>query len=322
MISHEALIKAAQRISGKIIETPISYDSDLDVYLKWENHQKTAAFKVRGALNKVLSLEPWEQERGIVAVSAGNHGLGVAYAAQMVGAKATVFIPESSALIKEQAIIQNGAAVIKVSGGYSLAEQEAYAYAIRKGATWVSPYNDEQVILGQATIGLELIRQIQPFDALSCLVPVSGGALIAGIGLAFRYTEKNIKLIGVQSENSSFFYSLYHFGIRKQIIEKQSVADGLSGGVERDSITIPIVRSMLDDFVLVNEEEIEKAIAYAWYRHNEVVEGSAAVPLAAILFHKLRAPKSILVLSGGNISKENHKRICLKWKEYWLSFHE
>jgi threonine dehydratase len=317
MISNEAIESAAQRIGGKIVETPLSFDADLNVYLKWENHQKTGAFKVRGALNKILALESWEQERGLVGASAGNHGLGVAYAARMVGAKATVFIPENSAQNKEEAIIQLGATVIKVPGGYSNAEKEAQSYAIRRGATWVSPYNDEQVIAGQATIGLELVRQIQPFNAQSCLIPVSGGALIAGIGLAFQSKAKKVKIIGVQSENAAFFYSLYHYGTQKEIFEKASVADGLSGAVEWHSITIPIVRSMLDDFVLVNEEEIEKAIAYAWYRYNEVLEGSAAVSLAAVLFNKAKIAKSILIISGGNIGKDHHRKICERWKDYW-----
>lgn len=317
MISKDWIDTAKNRISGKIIMTPISYDSDLDAYLKWENYQKTGAFKLRGALNKVLALEPWEQERGLVAASAGNHGLGVAYAARLVGTKATIFIPENSVFNKEEAIEKSGATVVKVNGGFSKAEKEAQISAIRKGATWVSPYNDPQVIAGQATIGLELNEQINPFDVTACLVPVSGGGLIAGIGLAFQYYDIPISLIGVQSESSAFFHSLYHTGTQRNIVEKISIADGLSGGVEKKSITIPLVRNLLDDFILVSEEEIEHAIAYAFFKHNEIIEGSAAVPIAAIIYKKIKAQKVILVITGGNISSEYHENVCKKWENKW-----
>ncbi|MAT41972.1 MAG: serine/threonine dehydratase [Anaerolineaceae bacterium] len=317
MIAQKSILEAVKRLEGKINKTPITFDPKLNVYLKWENKQKTGAFKVRGALNKILGLEPWEQERGLVAASAGNHGLGVAYAAKLVGAKATVFIPENSVINKEQAIRDYEASVVKVKGGYSAAEKEAQSFAIKKGATWVSPYNDPFVIAGHATIGYEIINQIQNFDATSCLVPVSGGGLISGIGSAFEHLKKNIKLIGVQAENSPYFHSLYHYGHYNSVLEEASIADGLTGAVERSSITIPLVRTMLDDFILVNENEIEQAVAYAWYHYHEVLEGSAAVPLAAILSKKINVEKTILVISGGNIQQEFHQSICSKWEGVW-----
>ncbi len=314
-IRSEWIQAAANRINGKIVKTPLTFDPKLNVYIKWENQQETGAFKVRGALNKILSLEPWEQERGLVAASAGNHGLGVAYAAKMVGAKATVFIPEKTAVNKEEAIRDYGANVKKIAGDYSHAEMEAQNYAVKKGSTWVSPYNDEQVIAGQATLGLELIDQIQPYDSDACLVPVSGGALISGIGLAFYHNKIKTHLVGIQSANSPFFYSLYHYGSAKNIVENRSIADGLTGGVERNSITIPIVRSMLDDFILVEEEEIERAIAFIWYHYKVVIEGSAAVPFAAVLSNKINTKKPVLILSGSNIQADFHKEICERWKD-------
>lgn len=306
---------AANRLDGKIDKTPVTFDPTLNIYIKWENQQKTGAFKIRGALNKILTLAPWEQERGLVAASAGNHGLGVAYAAKLLGAKATVFIPEKTAKNKEDAIIELGAAVHKISGDFSLAEEEAQIYVIKKGATWISPYNDGQIIAGQSSLGIELMEQINPFDADGCLVPVSGGALISGIGLAFKKSENKIKLIGVQAQNSSYFHSLYHFGSNKNVIESKSVADGLTGGVEKNSITIPLVRSMVDDFVLVNEDEIEQAIAYVWYHYHVEIEGSAAVPFAAVLNKKVNVNKPILILTGRNIQNEFHKEICNRWKD-------
>jgi threonine dehydratase len=144
---------------------------------------------------------------------------------------------------------------------------------------------------------------------------VSGGALISGIGLAFKLKNIKTKIIGVQASNSAYFYSLYHYGSIKDVIETKSVADGLIGGVEKNSLTIPLVRSMIDDFVLVDEEEIERSIAYVWYHYKVVVEGSGAVPFAAILNKKVKANKPILVLSGSNIQKEYHKLICERWKD-------
>ncbi len=314
MINLEIVQKATSRIFEKIELTALSYDSKLNAYIKWENKQKTGSFKIRGALNKILALAPWEQERGLVAVSAGNHGLGVAFAARLVGAKATVFLPEDTAINKEESIIRYGATVIKIKGDYSQAEEEAQNFAVKRGATWVSPYNDIQVIAGQATLGMELINQINPYDSDICLVPVSGGALVSGIGLAFQLNSIKTKLIGVQSKNSAFFYSLYHYGTMKNVRESKSIADGLSGGVERNSITIPLVRSILDDFILVDEDEIEQAIAYVWYHYNEIIEGSAAVPVAAILNKKVIANKPVLVLTGCNIQSDYHQRICERWK--------
>lgn len=322
MISAEAIEAAIQRLQGKIELTPITYDPQLNVFLKWENHQKTGAFKVRGALNKILALEPWEQERGLVAASAGNHGLGVAYAARLLGVKATIFIPENSVTNKENAMRDYGALVIKISGDFASAEHEAQIFSIKKGATWISPYNDTLVIAGHATIGVEIINQTESEEILQCLVPVSGGGLIAGIGAAFRNHQMNIRLVGVQSAKSPFFYSLYHLGSQKDVHEEISIADGLTGAIEKNSITIPLVRSMLDDFILVDETEIEQAIAYCYYKYGEVIEGSAAVPLAARLFKKVHDQKSVLVMTGANINKELHATICKRWHLKWDPYAE
>ena len=314
MIPAEWVVAAAERLSNRIEITPLTYDPKLNIFLKWENHQQTGSFKLRGALNKVLALEPWEQERGLVAVSAGNHGLGVAYAAKQVHSKATVFITESAVENKVKALQQNGVEVIKIHGDFAAAEKAAQAYAIHKGATWVSPYNDAQVIAGQATIGLEIVQQMPSFDASVFLVPLGAGSLIAGVGIGLKQLGKSVRLIGIQAEASSYFYSLFHYGTKKGVIETDSLADGLKGGVEANSITIPLVRSMIDDCILVKEEDIAYAIAYAWYHYHEIIEGSAAVTLAAILTGAIKEKPSLLVISGGNIEPELHRKICETWK--------
>src|SRR5512133_61419 len=162
MIPSDWLDLATRRLQGQVEQTPLTYDPQLDLFIKWENRQVTGSFKIRGALNKVLSLEPWEQQRGLVTASAGNHGQGVALAARQVGARAIVFASNHAVPAKVEAMRALGAEVRQVPGGYELAEQTGLKFAVEQGKTWVSPYNDAQVIAGQATIGLEILEQLAP----------------------------------------------------------------------------------------------------------------------------------------------------------------
>ncbi len=204
MIPEEWLDQAVDRLKGRVEQTPLTYDTDNELYIKWENHQVTGSFKARGALNKVLSLEPWERENGLVAASAGNHGQGVALAAQLVGAKAIVFASEHAVPTKVQAMQALGAEVRLVAGGYAEAEQTAMQFAAEQHAAWISPYNDGQIIAGQGTLGLELIEQLGSRPAMVCLVPAGGGGLVAGMGTAFSRASQRIALVAVQSEASPF----------------------------------------------------------------------------------------------------------------------
>ncbi len=305
---------AARRIAGQIERTPLTYDPELDVYLKWENRQATGSFKIRGALNKVLLLEPWEQQRGLVTASAGNHGQGVALAGRLVGAPVTVFASDHAVPAKVEAMRALGAEVYLVSGGYELAERTAQKHASQTGATWVSPYNDVQVIAGQATIGLEIVEQLAPAQPATVLVPVGGGGLIGGIGAALDESAPQARVVGVQSVASPFFYALYTHGSQHNVVELPSLADGLAGAVEESSITIPLVRRFVDDFSLVTDEQVACAIAYAWQIHAEKIEGSAAVALAAAMNGLNNAEQPIekpvvVVISGGNIQPEIHAQI-------------
>ncbi|HOG78250.1 MAG TPA: pyridoxal-phosphate dependent enzyme [Anaerolineaceae bacterium] len=313
MIPPEWLDAAAARLAGRVRITPVTYDAELDLYLKWENRQTTGSFKLRGAANKVLSLQPWERARGLVCASAGNHGQGVALAAQEVAAPVIVFASDHAAPLKLAAMRALGAEVRTVPGGYELAERTAHAFAVEQGYAWVSPYNDGQVIAGQATLGLELLEQLSPFPAQVCLVPVGGGGLISGIGLALRRLQHPPRLIGVQSQASAFFHGLFHRGTQADVIETDSLADGLSGAVEADALTIPLVRSLVDDLVLVSEEQIGQAVAFAWQRYGEVIEGSAAVALAAVLCGQVMARPALVVLTGGNIQPETHLALLQRY---------
>ncbi len=175
MIPLEWFTAACERISPFVRQTPISYDPDLDVYIKWENQQVTGSFKVRGALNKVLSLQPWELERGLVTASAGNHGQGVAFAARQAGARATVFASEHAVESKVAAMRSLGAEVILVPGGYSEAEAAGIRHASEQSATWISPYNDGQVIAGQGTLGIELAAQLKGIEVKAVICPAGRG---------------------------------------------------------------------------------------------------------------------------------------------------
>jgi threonine dehydratase len=315
MIPSSWLDLAAHRLAGQVERTPLTYDPALDLYLKWENRQKTGSFKIRGALNKVYTLQDWERQRGLVTASAGNHGQGLALAAREVGVPVIIFASDHAVPAKIDAMRALGADVRLVPGGYELAEEAAQRFASESGATWVSPYNDMQVIAGQGTVGLEILDQIAPKTPGAVIVPVGGGGLISGIGAAMQAIRPRPRIIGAQSTASPFFHQLFHQDTQDGAVELPSLADGLAGRVEAGSVTIPLVRELVDDMILVTEEQIASAIAYAWRRHGEKIEGSGAVPLAAVLSGAMTGlgPSHgpvVAVISGGNIQPDLHERLC------------
>jgi threonine dehydratase len=313
MLPDSWLIQASQRITPFIKHTPLFYDSQHQIYLKWENQQVTGSFKVRGAFNKVFTLQPWERARGLVAASAGNHGQGIALAAQKAGTHAIVFASEHAVLSKVEAMRSLGAEVHLVPGGYGEAEQAGLEYAHNSGGTWISPYNDGQVIAGQGTIALEIWGDLPEHAPMTWIVPAGGGGLLAGIGIALENLRSSSaieqRLIAVQSKASPFLHDIYHHGTQSNSIEMPSLADGLAGPVEKDSLTIPLVRRLVQDFILVSEQDIAQAIATCWSRYGEQIEGSAAVVLAAILTGAVQERPAVLVISGGNIQPELFKKI-------------
>jgi len=310
----EWITLAEQRISPHVRVTPLTQDKDRGIFLKWENQQVTGSFKARGAFNKILSLEPWEQQQGIVAASAGNHGQGVALAGRHVGAPVTVFTSQNASPLKIEKMRTLGADVRLVTGGYDQAEADGIHYAAENHRTWVSPYNDSQVIAGQGTIGLEITRQMELSPSMKVLVPVSGGGLLAGIAAAFSAFPDRPRIIGVQAEASAFMHALYKRGNQENVPDLPTLADGLSGSVEKDSITIPLINDLVDDILLVSEEEIARAVAFAHYVYGETIEASAAVGLAATLPGKV-SPPVLIIFSGGNILPELHSRICDQFKD-------
>lgn len=292
---------AALRLRAHVRHTPLVTDPPTGIWLKCEQEQLTGSFKLRGALNRCLQLTPVELTRGLVAASAGNHGQGVAYAARLLGARATIVVPSDAIKCKVEAIRSLGADVRMVPGGYAAAEMEGERLASSTGGIWISPYNDPEVIAGQGTIGLEIEGQwgdAPGSGQAAVYVPVGGGGLAVGIGAALDGLRDRIRVIGVLPEASPYLHSFFHTGSMAGVVESPTLADGLSGPVEQNSITLSLVQRFVDDMVLVSESEIRKAMQWAGSR-GMVAEPSAAVALAACL----RQPTGtrLAVLSGGNV---------------------
>lgn len=314
MIPFHWFIEARERISPYIKTTPLTYDKTRDLYIKWENQQITGSFKARGAFNKILGLQPWEQQAGLLAASAGNHGQGVALAGKQVGAPVQIFAAASASPSKIEAMQLLGAEVTLIPGGYGDAEKAALKAASEGSATWISPYNDGQIIAGQGTIALEVFQQAESLyqdrlENATWLVPTSGGGLLAGIAQVVQQVTPDANVIGVQSDTSPFMHALFHRGSQEDVVELPTLADGLSGPVEQGSITIPIVRQYVHDILLVTEDEIEQAIAYAWHHDHQIIEGSAAVVLAAILTQQITRHPMVAIVSGGNIQESLVQKI-------------
>jgi threonine dehydratase len=297
---------ALRRIGHLIDETPLLETDVPGLYLKCEHDQVTGSFKVRGALNKVMSLPEGAIARGLVAASAGNHGLGVAYAAKQVGASALIVVPDDAVQPKVDGIRALGGEVVQVPGGFGAAEACGKSLAEKRDAVWVSPYNDRDIIEGQGTLGLELARQLEARGgqgvSWEVYIPVSGGGLVCGVGLALK-DEGAYRVIGVQTQAAPYMATFVAGGDLAVIVETPTLADGLAGPVERGSMTFDLIGDAVDEMQLVGEQEIKQSMMKAWRLFGVEIEPSAAVPLAAAL----RAAGNVLrvvVLSGGNVSPD------------------
>ncbi len=281
--------EARERIAGVARETPVyssetfSRISGRDVWLKAENLQRTGAFKVRGAVNKVATLTQDEREAGVVAASAGNHGQAVAWAARQAEVKARIYVPQDAPMAKVEACRTYGAETVMVGERFEDAMAAARADVEERGATFIHPFEDSTVIAGQGTIGLELAEQVA--DAETVVIPVGGGGLAAGIAIAIRELRPKIRLVGVQAGLSGF-----------------TIADGIFVK-HPGELTMSILDDVLDELVEVDDEAISEAIVLLLERAKLVVEGAGAVGVAALLGGKVGggAGPVAIVLSGGNI---------------------
>ena len=291
---------------------PSPYYSQLsgaDVYFKCENLQHTGSFKARGALNKILSLSEQERERGIVTASTGNHGAACAFAMQQVGATGIVFVPEIAEETKLAAIRRLGAEIRTVGTDSVQSERFARAYGAEEGMTYVPPYNDPLVIAGQGTIALELLQQLPDLDAV--FVSVGGGGLIGGIASYLKEMNPAIQVTGCSPQNSQVMALSVAAGELLDLPSLPTLSDGTAGGLEAGSITFPLCRDHVDRYISVSEEEIAAALRTFMATQHMLIEGSAAVAIAA--FQKtaadLRGKHVAILLCGANISLEKLKAI-------------
>ncbi len=295
---------AAAAIRGSLVETPclhsrtLSQISGANVYLKFENHQFTASFKERGALNKLLSLSLQERTRGVIAASAGNHAQGLAYHAKRLGVPATIVMPRFTPNVKVEHTRGHGAEVILHGENFDTAKVFAVGLGAERGLVWVHPYDDEKVIAGQGTIALEMLATEPKLDAL--IIPIGGGGMIAGMAVAAKAINPNIEIVGVETERFPSMYcaikgEIPHFGT-------STIAEGIAVK-EPGGITQAIVRKLVSEIILVDEGDIEEAIVLLLEIEKTVVEGAGAAGLAALLKtrERFRGKHVGIVLCGGNI---------------------
>ncbi|MFW9923976.1 MAG: threonine/serine dehydratase [Candidatus Thorarchaeota archaeon] len=320
MINIETINQAYTKIASLINFTPLiksDYLSELcngEVYLKLENLQITNSFKIRGAYNKILSLSEKEKKQGIITASSGNHAQAVAVVAEKLGVNAKIVVPKNTPKIKIQKIMDHDVELVIYGQNYDQAELYSRELANKDKRVYVSAYNDEMIIAGQGTIGLEIFQQCP--KASNILVPLGGGGLISGIAIALRYLIPSIKIIGVQTAACPVFYESLKKGKIIDVEMKESIADGMYGGIEYNSITFELVNKFVDKVTVVTEDSIKKAIGILWEKEAQKVEGAAAAAIAPILDNKNEYENSLTVciLSGGNIDDALFTKIISDFK--------
>jgi threonine dehydratase len=305
--AHEVAL-ASRRIASYIRETPLepspflSGETGCDVYLKLECVQVTGSFKARGALNTLLSLSDAERAGGVVAASTGNHGLAVAHALALLGIAGEIFLPASVSPAKLEGLRARGARVRLVDEDPGVVETVARRDAERTGRIYVSPYNDPRIIGGQGTVGVELLRQLADVDAV--LVPVGGGGLISGIGAYLKEQAPKVRIVGCQPAACPILAESVKAGRLIELPSAPSLSDATVGLVEGDAISFPVCQACVDDWVVVDEPAIRSALRLVLERQSVLIEGAAALPVAALLAarDRWRGARLALVLTGSHIA--------------------
>jgi threonine dehydratase len=305
---------ARKRLDGAIYATPCAYSKTLSelagmrVSVKLENLQMTGSFKERGAANLLLQLDPRERARGVATASAGNHGLAVAYHAERLGIASVIVMPEWAPLIKVTSARRHGAEVILAGANYDEAYARASQIAIERRLVFVHPFDDDRVIAGQGTLGLEILEQCPEVEAV--VVAVGGGGLAGGVGLAIKASRPDVRVIGVEAEALPAMKQALAAGERTILPPASTIADGIAVR-QVGELTLALAARYLDDVVTVTEEELANAILLLLEIEKTVVEGAGAAPLAALLNRKLGLDgrNVVLVLSGGNIDVTMISRI-------------
>jgi threonine dehydratase len=311
-----AEIEAARaRIAGTIRPTPTDASASLGsvagapVFLKCEHHQHTGSFKLRGAANAVALLDAGARGRGVVTASTGNHGRALAHAARAAGMRAVICLSRLVPENKVGAIAALGAEVRIVGRSQDDAQAEAERLAAEEGLAMVPPFDDPRVVAGQGTLGLELLEAV---PELSCvLVPLSGGGLIAGVAAALKARRPGVRVVGVSMGRGAAMAASLRAGRPVAVEEVPTLADSLGGGIGLDNrVTFGMVRELVDEVVLVDEAEIAAGVRHCYWQERQVVEGAAAVGVAALLAARVRpAGPAAVLLSGANIDMGLHHRV-------------
>jgi threonine dehydratase len=314
MISVEKVQYAAKMLKGKVIRTPLIHSPSLsqlfggEIYLKLENLQKTGSFKIRGATHYILTNKDRIGPGGVVAASAGNHAQGVALAARQARIPATIVMPESASISKQEATRGYGGEIV-IEGkslGESLKKAEEMA---REGKTFIHPFDDADIMTGQGTIALELLEDLKEIDMI--IVPIGGGGIISGIASIVKSIKPTIKVIGVQATACPSAYESYHRGKIIRVSSEFSIADGISVK-QLGALNFEVIRQFVDDVVLVEEDQIAAAILLLLERKKILAEGSGAVSLAALLNGSVKIHRNnrvVLLISGGNVDSSLLGRI-------------
>ena len=303
------ILKEVARRTDLIYAPELSHDTQL--YLKTENLQVTGSFKVRGAYYKISQLNEEQKKAGIIACSAGNHAQGVALAATKMGIRSTVCMPDGAPLSKVEATRRLGAEICLVKGAYDDAYAKALEIQQETGATLIHPFDDEQVVAGQGTIGLEVLEQLP--DAEAVIVPIGGGGLISGVAFAIKSLNPNIKVYGVQAANAPSMAQSRKEGKQITLNTAATFADGIAVKHPGD-LTFALTQQYVDDVVTVSEDESAAAILTLREKQKLVAEGAGAVSVAAALFHKvpIQGKKTVCILSGGNIDVNILSRVITR----------
>ena len=306
MLTLDKFEEASEKVKEVTLETKLIYSDFLSdqtgnkVYLKPENMQFTGAYKVRGAYYKISTLTDEERAKGLITASAGNHAQGVAYAAKCYGCKAVIVMPTTTPLIKVNRTKSYGAEVVLYGDVYDEACAKAYELAEKEGYTFIHPFDDEDVIAGQGTIGLELLEQLPEVEAV--IIPIGGGGLISGVAYAIKNLNPNIRVYGVQAKGAPSMLNSIEHGKIERLEGVRTIADGIA--VKEPGIhTFDLCQQYVDEIVSVTDDEISTAILALIEQHKLIAEGAGAVAVAAAMFNKvpIKGKKVICLISGGNI---------------------
>ena len=312
MLSFEDIVRAEKIISKHIVTTPVVQSKALSaaigeqIYLKLENQQITGSFKIRGAINAISNLNQAQKKAGVVTLSTGNHGRGLAFAANLMKIKCIICMSKLVPINKIEGIKALGAEVRLIGENQDEAQLEADRLSIEEGMTYVSPFDNIDVIAGQGTLGLEIHRQIPKLNF--AFVPLSGGGLICGVAKALKGLNRNLKVIGVSMDRGAAMYEAQKAGKPIFVKEEESLADALTGGIGlANKYTFQLTKQLVDEIVLVSEKEIADGIHYAYWRESQIVEGAGAVAIASLLNKKFRPNgPSVALMCGRNINMEKH----------------